>query len=114
MTYYVNRQDMEKLYYSIGEVAGILGESVSLVRFWTDTFSKYVKPARNAKGNRMYVEDEVEVLKRVHYLVRDCGLTLDGAAKKLSDDGEGVAKRAKAVESLKAIRTQLTEIRRGL
>ncbi len=105
---------MEKLYYSIGEVAGILGESVSLVRFWSDTFSRYIRPARNAKGNRMYMEGDVEVLKQVHYLVRDCGLTLDGAARKLRDEGEAVAKRAKAVESLKAIRAQLVEIRRGL
>ncbi|MCD8202016.1 MAG: MerR family transcriptional regulator [Prevotella sp.] len=105
---------MEKLYYTIGEVADTLGESVSLVRFWSDTFSKYVHPARNAKGNRLYVEADVEVLKQVHYLVRDCGLTLDGAARKLQGEGEEVARKAKVVESLKSIRTQLVEIRRGL
>ena len=45
---------MEKLYYSIGEVAGILGESVSLVRFWSNSFPKFIKPKRNAKGNRQF------------------------------------------------------------
>lgn len=44
----------EKLYYSIGEVAAILGESTSLVRFWSDTFSDFVRPERNRKGNRRF------------------------------------------------------------
>ena len=44
---------MEKLYYSIGEVAGILGETVSLVRFWSNSFPKFIKPKRNAKGPKL-------------------------------------------------------------
>ncbi|MCD8207710.1 MAG: MerR family transcriptional regulator [Bacteroidales bacterium] len=105
---------MDKLYYTIGEVAEILGESVSLVRFWSDSFSKYVQPQRNAKGNRMYMETDIEFLKEVHYLVKDCGLTLEGAEKKLKTEGEAVAKRSKAVSTLKGIRAQLTEIRKSL
>ncbi len=105
---------MEKLYYSIGEVADILGESVSLVRFWSESFSKYVRPTRNAKGNRLYVEADIDALKQVHYLVRDCGLTLEGAARKMRADRVSVEKKAKAVESLRAIRAQLVEIRKSL
>ena len=44
---------MEKLFYSIGEVAEILGESTSLVRFWSNSFPAFIKPDRNAKGNTM-------------------------------------------------------------
>ena len=51
---------MDKLYYSIGEAAGILGENVSLVRFWTDSFPEFLHPRRNAKGNRMYRAEDVE------------------------------------------------------
>ena len=46
---------MEKLYYSISEAAGAIGESVSLVRFWTNSFPNLIKPRRNAKGNRQYI-----------------------------------------------------------
>ena len=74
---------MERLYYSIGETAEILGESISLVRFWSDTFSKFVKPHRNAKGNRMYTAADIEVLKQVHLLVKSGGMTLQGAAARL-------------------------------
>ena len=50
----------EKLYYSIGEVAEILGESTSLVRFWSDSFPEFVRPQRNKKGNRKFTPADVD------------------------------------------------------
>ena len=45
---------MEKICYTIGEVARDLGENTSTVRFWSDSFPKFIRPTRNAKGNRLY------------------------------------------------------------
>ena len=45
---------MEKYFYTVGEVAEILGESTSLVRFWANEFPKFIRPQRNAKGNRLF------------------------------------------------------------
>lgn len=104
---------MEKLYYTIGEVASILGEAVSLVRFWTDTFTKELKPKRNAKGNRLYTTSELEVLKQIHFLVKDCGMTLEGAAKRMAEQRASVAARVKVIESLKDIRSQLVAIKKS-
>lgn len=103
---------MEKLYYTISEVAQMLGENPSLVRFWSNTFSKFIKPYRNAKGNRMYTADDIEILKNIHYLVKTKGLTLEGAAQKLSADKSKVDKKVKALDSLKEIRAQLVEVRK--
>ena len=105
---------MEKLFYSIGEVAGILGESVSLVRFWSNSFPKHIKPQRNAKGNRQFTAADVEIFKQIHYLVLDKGLTLEGAALQLSADRRPVDRRVKAIESLKQIRSQLVEIKKNI
>jgi len=102
---------MEKLYYTIGEVAEILGESTSLVRFWTNNFPKYLKPNRNAKGNRLYTKDDIDVLKQLHLLIKDKGMTLEGASKRLSSDRKTVDDRVKALDSLKEIKKQLEEIR---
>lgn len=102
---------MEKIYYSISEVAEILGESVSLVRFWSNTFEKFIHPVRNAKGNRQFRKDDVEVLKNIHYLVKVKGLTLEGTEKHLSGERSSVSPQVKALESLKAIREQLVEIK---
>ncbi len=105
---------MEKLYYSISEVSQILGEAPSLVRFWSNTFSRFIKPVRNAKGNRQFKADDVEALKQIHYLVKEKGMTLEGAEKHLLADRNTVDNSVKALESLKAIRAQLVEIKENI
>lgn len=105
---------MEKLYYSISETAEILGESISLVRFWSNSFPKLLKPRRTAKGNRQYTEEDIEILKQIHYLVKDKGLTLEGAEKQLLAGNAKVSNSVKALESLREIRAQLMEIKNSL
>jgi len=105
---------MEKLFYSIGEVAEMLGESISLVRFWTNSFSRFIKPERTAKGNRQYSPRDIETLRHIHHLVKDKGLTLEGAARELAGDRKPVEDRVRVLETLKEIRAQLVEIRKSL
>ena len=105
---------MEKYLYTIGEVAEILGESVSLVRFWANEFPKFIKPQRNAKGNRLFTKEDVETFKHIHLLVKVEGLTLEGAAKRLRGEKKDVISKARGLETLKKIRQQLSEIRETL
>ena len=105
---------MDKLYYTIGEVSELLGETTSLVRFWSNSFPKYIKPKRNAKGNRLYTEEDLDCLKQIHLLVKEQGLTLEGAAKKLSADRKKVEGSVKVLDSLKEIRAQLVEVKKSL
>ena len=105
---------MDKLYYSIGEVAETLGESVSCIRFWTNSFPKELHPRRTAKGNRQYSAEDLEALRKIQYLVKKQGLTLDGAQKQLETDGSKADKALKVADSLKAIREQLVAIKESL
>ena len=105
---------MEKYLYTVGEVAEIIGESTSLVRFWSNEFPKLIKPQRNAKGNRLFTKDDVDRFKQIHHLVKVEGLTLEGAAKRLKGDRKDVINKAKVLETLKGIRQQLVEIRNDL
>ena len=105
---------MEKYLYTIGEVAEILGESTSLVRFWANEFPKFIKPQRNAKGNRLFTKEDVEAFKHIHLLVNVEGLTLEVAAKRLKGDRKDVINKARVLESLKSIRQQLVEIKEDL
>lgn len=105
---------MEKYFYSISETAEILGESASLVRFWTNNFPKYIKPHRTAKGNRQYTKEDIEVLKQLHLLIKENGMTLEGAAKRLAADRRTVEDRVKVLNSLKSIKAQLQEVRKAL
>lgn len=105
---------MGKIQWTIGEVAEILGENVSLVRFWSNNFSKFLKPNRNAKGNRLYRAEDVETLRQIHHLVKVQGLTLDGAAKQLSADKARVEARIKVLDSLRELKAQLQRVKREL
>ena len=105
---------MEKFFYTIGEVADILGESTSLVRFWSNEFPKFIKPQRNAKGNRLFSKEDVSTFKQIHTFVKVEGLTLEGAAKRLRGEKKGHIDKTKVLESLNNIRQQLKEIRSEL
>lgn len=104
----------EKLYYSIGEVAELLGESTSLVRFWTDSFSNFVRPDRNAKGDRKYTPKDIENLRIIHHLVKDKKMTLEGAAARMKGNKEGLDNRAEVVQRLKGIKEMLQDIAKSI
>lgn len=104
----------EKLYYSIGEVAELLGESTSLVRFWTDSFSSFVRPVRNAKGDRKYTPKDIDNLRVIHHLVKDKKMTLEGAAVRMKENKEGLDNRAEVVQRLKGIKEMLQDIARSI
>ena len=103
-----------KTYYSVGEVAEILGESTSLVRFWAERFPRYIKPARNKKGNRLFSPDDMANFKVIYYLVRERGMTLDGAEKMMKDNKKGVDNTVEIVDRLKGIKECLVEIQKKL
>lgn len=105
---------MAKLLYTMGEVADILGEATSAVRYWSNYFEKYVKPQRNAKGNRLYHPEDIETLKQIQFMVKKQGLTLEGAMQKMREDHRSVDRRVKALDSLKAIREQLVAVREAI
>lgn len=105
---------MEKYLYTIGELAEILGESTSCVRFWSDSFSKFIHPKRNAKGNRLFVKEDIETFKHIQTLLKVEGLTIEGAAKRLRGDKKDVINKSRVLETLKDIKTQLLEIREDL
>ncbi|MBR1405528.1 MAG: MerR family transcriptional regulator [Bacteroidales bacterium] len=105
---------MAKTIYTMGEVAALLGESTSAVRYWSNYFEKYIKPARNAKGNRLFHEADVETLKQVQLMVKRQGLTLEGAAARLAEDHRSVEARVKALTALRNVREQLVEVRKSL
>ena len=105
---------MEKLYYTIGEVAEILGEQVSLVRFWNNTYPKLFSAKRNAKGNRLYVKEDVETFRQLHYLVKEKGMKLEGAVKLLKEERAEVKAKVKVLDSRRSLRERLVEIRKSL
>ena len=105
----------EKLYYSMGEVAEMFDVNQSLIRHWESQFS-VLRPKRNKKGNRLFTPQDVENLKRIYHLVKECGMTLEGAKKALrkAPSESGVDRDAELMERLQRIRALLVEVREDL
>ena len=92
----------------------MLGEAPSAIRYWSNYFEKYVKPQRNAKGNRLYHPEDIETLKQIQFLVKKQGYTLEGVMQKFKEDRRSVESRVKALNALKAVREQLVAVRKSL
>lgn len=110
----VVNEGSKRVYYSIGEVAKMLGENTSLIRFWSDTFHQKVNPVRNKKGNRLYSPQDVETLKLIHMMVNIEGLTLEGVAKRLQNESKGNMNKLRALEALYKIRNRLEAIHKSM
>jgi len=78
----IENQALNKLYYSIGEVAELLHVNASLLRFWEKEFNLAVSK-KNKKGNRLYTVKEIEKIQRIYQFVKVEGYTLEGAKKAL-------------------------------
>lgn len=110
----MHKEMAERLYYKIGEVASLLGEEVSTIRFWADTFPRFVKPERNGKNNRLFHPEDLENMRLIHYLTRVEGLTLDGVARKLDENRDGLSHKREIVEKLYNIRSLLTDLQESI
>ena len=105
---------MEKLYYGITEAASLVGETPVTVRYWSNTFGKHLAPKRNAKGNRRFTPEDIETLRRIHYLTRECGMSLEAVGKKLSSKAGDGPDLLEIRASLLRIRAQLEQIKSEL
>src|SRR5215470_13097865 len=75
-----------KPYYRIGEVAELVGVEPHVLRYWEREF-RTIRPAKSAKGQRVYSRRDVESLLRVRELLYREGFTIAGAKKKLQRTG---------------------------
>jgi len=82
----------------------------SLIRFWEKEFPS-VKPHKNKKGNRLFTKDDLEQLKLIYHLVKERGLTLEGARKKIRENQTETVDNFAIVDRLKNIRQMLVEIK---
>ena len=106
-------QKIEKLFYTIGEVAEMFDVNTSLIRFWEREFD-IIKPQRNKKGNRLFTKNDVDNFYIIYHLVKERGLTLEGAKRKLHDNREDTINNFEVVKSLESIKEMLLEVKEML
>lgn len=101
-----------KRYYKISEVAEIFDLPLSTLRFWEKKFD-FIKPKTNQRGVRYYTDEDIEKIKMVHYLVKECGMTLDGALNKMKANRDGVSKQTEVVSRLREIKSEIDALKRS-
>ena len=104
---------IEKVFYSIGEVAEMFGVNTSNIRFWEKEFD-ILKPHKNAKGNRMFTPEDLENLKIIYHLLKERGMTIWGAQMKLKGNKEDIVQNYEVVKRLQEIRQMLVDIKEEL
>ncbi len=103
-------KEIEKIYYSIGEVAEQFNVAPSLIRFWESEF-ELIQPKKNRKGNRQFTKEDIENVRTIYHLVKQKGFTLQGAKEMLKNDTQSIKDNMEIYDSLKKIRQFLVEVR---
>jgi len=105
---------VDKVYYSIGEVADLFEVNTSLIRFWEKEF-EILKPHKNKKGNRLFTKKDIENLNIIYNLVKERGYTLNGAKEMLKAEKiDETTKKIEVIHSLENVKSFLLELKKEL
>lgn len=107
-----NRLDSssEKKYLSIGELAARFSVSVELLRKWEKDFPRVLRPKRTSGDVRLYDQKQQNNVAMIYHLLREEGLSIEGAKKKLSNKQSEEEIRQEVISRLSSIRAQLMSI----
>jgi len=107
------KKEIEKLYYSIGEVATMFNVNTSLIRFWEKEFD-IIKPNKNKKGNRLFTPKDVDNFYVIFHLVKEKGYTLQGAKEMLKNKKAETFDEADIINSLNKVKDFLLDLKKQL
>lgn len=109
----LHESDIKKKYYGISEVAEMFQVNPSLIRFWESEFD-ILNPGKNKKGERRFVQKDIDNLKLIYYLVKEKGFTLDGAKEHIRQNAVDTKEKLQTIETLEQLKAFLVALRDNL
>lgn len=106
-------REINKLYYTMGEVTQMFDVNASQIRFYEREFD-ILQPKKNKKGNRLFTQNDIANLKIIFNLVKDKGYTLQGARDYLRSNKTEAKENQRVVDSLERLKSFLVEVRDSL
>ena len=103
----------DKLYFRIGEVAGLLGVEPYVLRYWESEFPS-LSPKKSGTGHRLYRRKDVELLLKIKHLLYDKRFTIEGARQTLQEGKKSAARRVSREQGDLFAYDPLPDIRREL
>ncbi|MBK6488049.1 MAG: MerR family transcriptional regulator [Gemmatimonadetes bacterium] len=106
--------DIVQEFFSIGDVCQLTDLKPHVLRYWESQF-RFLNPAKNRSGNRVYQRREVDLIHLVKHLLYTEKYTIDGARQKVDEHRKGgaikvVAREALAVETLAELERELAHL----
>ena len=101
-------------FFSIGDVCSLTDLKPHVLRYWESQF-RFLSPAKNRSGNRVYQRREIELILLVKHLLYTEKYTIDGARQRLDEHRKSgnlkrEARQALDVETLLSLEGELREI----
>ena len=103
----------EKRYYTIGEVAKSFEVNTSLLRYWEKEF-KEIQPKKKTSGVRKYTPQDVQNIKLIYHLLKEKGMTIEGAKNQLKDSKSSEENKMDVLKKLERIKKELENLRDNL
>lgn len=110
----------KRAYYSISEIAKLVGINAYVLRFWEDKFPKYLHPKKNKSGRRQYTPDDLEMVLTIVDLLYNRRFTIEGALKELNTKStvnlkKSITKKSYKNEMMKrSIKNNLRKLKRSI
>ncbi len=109
----LNTDKNVKLYYSIKDVAEMVGVNESTLRYWEKEFP-FLKPKVASNKVRQYMEKDIEQVKLIYNLIKVKGFKIAAARKYLSQNRTGAEKSSDVIDTLISVREQLKELKKQI
>jgi DNA-binding transcriptional MerR regulator len=104
----------QKLYFKIGEVASRFDVNPSLIRYWEQEF-EIINPKKSQKGTRLFTRKDMDNFEIIHHLVKEKGMTIQGAKAYMEKHSEGKSlEKLEVINTLKRTRSMLEEVKQLL
>ena len=105
-------------FFSIGDVCELTGLKAHVLRYWESQF-RFLNPAKNRSGNRVYQRKEIELILLVKHLLYTEKYTIEGARLKVEEhrkagDLKTHARAALSLETVESLERELRDLMRLL
>ena len=103
-----------KMYYSIKEVAEMIGVNESLLRYWEKEFPHLRPKTVSSNKVRQYTTKDIDQIRLIYNLVKVRGFKLAAARKYLNENRKGADRSNEVLETLISLRDQLKDLKKHL
>lgn len=105
----MEKEETQKLYYSISEVSELFDLNASTLRFWEKEFAE-LRPTKNKKGNRLFTQKDIDHIAQIVDLVKHKGFTIQGAKEQLKHKSKVSGSNEEVIKKLQEIKAKLLDL----